>query len=265
VDGATHRTIRVSRNRDVVSVVLDRPAVLNALSAEMLGELLGVLPEIETSGARALVLSGEGRAFCSGADLTSLSDDVDLTDPGDVRRHMGRWSELILGIRKLPLPSVAAVAGPAYGGGCNLAAACDIVIAAESARFCQSYIDRGVTTDLGGSFLLARLIGWGRARRMLLTGEVVDGVTAAAIGLASEVVPDDQLADRADEMAATLAAKDPQVMEKMRRLLDEGTGGSLDEALDREGDEVAALLAELKFQNGLEAFATRSDARAKTT
>jgi 2-(1,2-epoxy-1,2-dihydrophenyl)acetyl-CoA isomerase len=263
VDGATHRTIRVSRKRDVVSVVLDRPAVLNALSAEMLCELLEALPEIETSGARAVVLSGEGRAFCSGADLTSLSDDVDLTDPEDVRRHMGRWSELILGIRKLPLPSVAAVRGPAYGGGCNLAAACDIVIAAESARFCQSYIDRGVTTDLGGSFLLARLVGWGRARRMLLTGEVVDGATAAAIGLASEVVPDDQLADRASEMASVLAAKDPYVMARMRRLLDEGTGGSLNEALDREGDDVAALLAQPKFQHGLDAFVTRGDIHAE--
>lgn len=246
----------------MVSLVLDRPDVLNALSAEMLGELLGVLPEIKASGAKALVISGKGRAFCSGADLTSLSEDVDLGDSGDVRRHMGRWSDLILGIRDLPLPSIAAVAGPAYGGGCNLAASCDIVIAAESARFCQSYIDRGVTTDLGGSYLLARLVGWGRARRMLLTGEVIDGATAAAIGLASEVVPDEELADRAQEIAAMLAVKDADVMAKMRRLLDDGTQGSLSEALDRERDDVAALLATPGFRCRLDAFAANTDSNS---
>ena len=204
-----------------------------------------------------LILKGEGRSFCSGADLKSLPDDVDLTDIEDVRRHMRRWRDVVMGIRSLPLPSVAAVAGHAYGGGLNLALACDLVVVAESARLCQSYVDRGVPTDLGGSYVFPRLVGWGRARRLLLTGEVIDGPEAERIGLAASVVADDRLYVEARMLASTLATKDPGAVAHMRRLLDEGVEGGLEEALDREGEAVAALLTTPDIAKKLQSYQKR--------
>jgi 2-(1,2-epoxy-1,2-dihydrophenyl)acetyl-CoA isomerase len=252
-----YETIRLEADgEDLLWLVLDRPRVLNALSAAVLGELLDALPRIARSGARALIVRGEGRSFCSGADLMSLPDDVDLGDTDDIRRHMRRWRDVILGIRKLPVPSVAAVTGHAYGGGLNLALACDLVVVSESARLCQSYVDRGVPTDLGGSYVFPRLVGWGRARKLLLTGEVIDGIEAERIGLAASVATEDDLYAKARELAALLAAKDPTVIVEMRRLLDEGVEGSLDEALDREGEAVTSLLAAPGIREKLQSYRT---------
>lgn len=249
-----YRTLTLERAGDVATLTLDRPDVLNALSLELLGELLEALRELSSSDARVLILTGRGRAFSSGADLSSIAVDADLADPGSVRVLMDKWRDAILAIRGLPIPSIAAVAGPAYGGGCNLALACDLVVAAESARFCESYVDRGVTTDLGGSYILPRIVGVGRARQLLLTGEVIDGRRAEQIGLASEVVVDEDLEARTMELAATLASKDPTVLRKMRSLIDAGLDGSLAEALDREGEQVASLLGSPVFQRRLESF-----------
>lgn len=249
-----YRTIRLEWDGPLVWLVLDRPEVLNALSAEVLSELLDALAVIAESQARVLVLRGEGRAFCSGADLKSLSSDVELTDISDIRLHMDRWRDVVTGIRDLPMPSVAAVNGPAYGGGCNLALACDVVIAGESARFCQSYVDRGVTTDLGGSFLFPRLVGWGRARYLLMTGDVIDGATAFSLGMAAKVVPDAELLDETRSIALDLAAKDPRIVLAMRELLDSGQEGTLAEALDREGEQVAAILSTTDFRRRLDTF-----------
>lgn len=258
---STYRTIRLEWDGPLVWLVLDRPEVLNALSADVLKELLDALGVIAESQAHVLVLRGEGRAFCSGADLKSLSSDVDLSDVADVRRHMARWRDVITGIRDLPMPSVAAVGGPAYGGGCNLALACDVVVAAESARFCQSYIDRGVTTDLGGSFLFPRLVGWGRARHLLLTGDVIDGATAFTLGMAAKVVPDLGLLEEARSIAIALAEKDPRIVLAMRELLDQGQEGTLSDALDREGEQVAATLATPEFRLHLQKFSNQNRER----
>lgn len=253
-----YRTIRLEWDGPLVWLTLDRPEVLNALSAAVLEELLDALGVVADSQARTLILSGEGRAFCAGADLKSLPTDVDLSDGDDVKRHMKGWRDVVTGIRELPIPSVAAVGGPAYGGGCNLALACDVVVASESARFCQSYVDRGVTTDLGGSFIFPRLIGWGRARYLLLMGEVVDGATAAEIGMVAKVVPDDELAQEARTIATMLSGKDPDVLMAMRDLLTEGQGGTLAEALDREGEYVTSILTTPEFQQRLETFTGRN-------
>jgi 2-(1,2-epoxy-1,2-dihydrophenyl)acetyl-CoA isomerase len=236
-------TIRLEEEGEVLWLVLDRPETLNALSGQMQTELIDAIGSIAGIGAKAVILTGEGRSFCSGADLRRLPEDVDLSDIGAMREFMRGWADVILGIRQLPVPTVAAVAGHAYGGGLNLALACDIVIVTPDSRLCQSYVDRGVPTDLAGSFILPRLVGWGRARRMLLSGEVIDGEEAVHIGLASVVAGEASLHDEARRWATRLAAKDPQAVAGMRTLIDSGTDGSLEEALEREGEAVAAVLA----------------------
>ncbi|MCB1246425.1 MAG: enoyl-CoA hydratase/isomerase family protein, partial [Acidimicrobiia bacterium] len=228
---------------DIVWLVLDRPETLNALSGEMQSELLHALAAIPSTGARAMILRGEGRSFCSGADLIRLPQDVDLADESATMEFMRGWAKVILGIRQLPMPSVAAVAGHAYGGGLNLALACDMVVVADDVKLCQSYVDRGVPTDLAGSYILPRLVGWGRARRMLLGGEVIGGAEAVEIGLASVLVELDSLYGTARSWAERLASKDPAAMSAMRMLIDSGTEGSITGALEREGRAVASVLA----------------------
>jgi len=251
---APYETIALDTSGPVARLVLHRPEVLNALSARMLDELLDALVVLGDGEPRALLVTGAGRAFCSGADLRSLSTDVDLSDRAEVVAHMTKWRRVIAGIRALPMPSVAAVQGAAYGGGANFALACDIVVAAESAIFCQSYIDRGVSTDLGGSYALPRLVGAARARYLLLTGLQVTGNQAADMGMVARVVADDDLEAEAGRLGAELAAKHPDAMQAMRRVLDAGLTGTLEEALDREGEQVADLLTSSAFRNRLAAF-----------
>jgi 2-(1,2-epoxy-1,2-dihydrophenyl)acetyl-CoA isomerase len=225
----------------------------------MLDELLDAVTVVGGSSARVLLVAGEGRAFCSGADLRSLPRDVDLSDRNSVIGHMTKWRDLISGIRALPIPTVAAVQGPAYGGGANLALACDIVVATQSAVFCQSYVDRGVSTDLGGSYVLSRLVGQAKARYLLLTGATVSGLEAAAMGMVARAVPDEDLDRVAAELADELAAKDPAALRAMREVLEAGGSGTLDDALHREGEKVADLLTSSEFRARLAAFMGESE------
>lgn len=251
-----NQTIRVEPTGRVLWVTLDRPHVINALSSAMLTELTTMFETTDRYGCRALVLRGGGRGFSSGADLRSLANDVDLTDQAAIVTYMARWRRLILAMRQCAIPTVAAVHGPAYGGGLNLALACDLVVVARDARLCQSYIDRAVSTDLGGSYLFPRLAGWGRARRYLLTGEAFDGAEAERIGLAASVVAESELVTEASRLAELLADKDPAAVSEMRRVLDAGESGTLARALEAEGRAIARLLTSDTFRARLKAFAS---------
>jgi 2-(1,2-epoxy-1,2-dihydrophenyl)acetyl-CoA isomerase len=242
---ARYDTLRLFGRDDggVLTLELHRPHVLNAMSARMRTELLQVLADVTSGPWRALVLRGAGRAFCSGADLGAYLDEVDVEDAGAVRAYISEWHRVVRGIRALPVPSVAAVHGAAYGGGCNLALACDLVVVADSALLCQPYVDIGATADLGASWTLSRLVGLARARRLVLLGEVVNAEEAVAIGLAVERVTDERLAARSADFAARLAEKDPDALLANRRLLDAGAGTSLDRALDDEVEANVRLLS----------------------
>src|SRR5690242_13273343 len=137
-------TVRIQHDGPVASLILDRPARYNAMSAAMRHDLAGALAELAASDARAVVVRGEGDAFSAGADLHSLSDDVDLDDPAAIRDYVLGWSHNVIALRDLPVPTIAAVRGAAYGGGFSLAIACDIVIASRTARFNTQYVNIGI-------------------------------------------------------------------------------------------------------------------------
>ena len=156
-------TVRVEEHGSIATMVLDRPARMNAMSGEMSRDVRAALSDVAASGARALVVRGEGSAFSAGADLHSLAEDIDLDDPAAVRDYVMSWSNNVLALRALPMPSIAAVEGPAYGGGFSFALACDIVIAASTARFNTQYVNIGINPDLGSSWTLPRTVGPARA------------------------------------------------------------------------------------------------------
>ena len=212
------------------TVTLARPDRLNALSAQTVDELRAVVEEVAASGARCLLITGEGRGFSSGADLAgegALPDDVGAS----LEKH---FNPLIEALFALDLPVVAAVNGPAAGAGCSLALSADIVIAARSAYFLQAFVNVGLIPDAGATWLLPRLAGRARAMEMMMLGERVPADKAAEWGLISRVVEDEHLASEAVLLATSLARGPTVALGLIRRLAREAEQMSLTEALAAE-------------------------------
>jgi 2-(1,2-epoxy-1,2-dihydrophenyl)acetyl-CoA isomerase len=241
--------LRLEADGELLWVYLNRPTRLNAMTDRMLREFQSLYRGVEAGGWRCVVLAGEGRAFCAGADLGQINNVIDFTDAEQVREYLDSgWQRVVESMRTVAVPTVAAVHGPAYGGGANLALAADLVVAAESAVFCQSYVDRGISPDLGGTVILPRLVGVQQARRQLLLGEPVNAAEALRIGMVCCVVPDDELRPRARALARTLAAKDTRALNVIRRLVDENVTQPLRTALANESRGVGETLGGPVFE-----------------
>ena len=198
----------------VATLTLNRPDSLNALNAAMLDEMRAAIEGLPSSGARALLLTGAGRGFSSGADLASgggLPEDVGAA----LEAH---FNPLVEALFALPLPVVAAVNGPCAGAGCSLALAADLVIAGRSAYFLQAFINIGLIPDAGATWLLPRLAGRARAMEMMMLGERVPAEQAADWGLISRVVEDEDLAEEAVALAVRLAQGPTVAYGLLRRL-----------------------------------------------
>ena len=247
-------TVRVERRGAVMTMVLDRPSRLNALSAAMSRDVRFALTEIAASGARALVVRGEGTAFSAGADLHSLADDIDLDDAAAVRDYVMGWSSNVLALRALSMPSIAAVEGPAYGGGFSLALACDVVIAASTARFNTQYVNIGINPDLGSSWTLPRTIGPALARYLMLRGNEISGTEAHRIGMVAEVTEPGHASARAHELADELTARSPSSVASIRALLESAQRSTLESAVADEATAIAAAFATPDFRAALTAF-----------
>ena len=200
--------------RDAVAwVTLNRPRLRNAVDVRMRNALLAAIEEIrDDPGIRAAVVTGSGTAFCSGADLSA--DPVEASprrrrgDTGIIAREDARrfgWWRVIKAVWENEKPFIAAVNGPAYGFGCNFALACDLVIAAQSATFCEIFVRRGLPLEALGAYVLARSLSPVRAKEIALLGDAISASQAAEWGLANRCVPDDQVLTVAGELAARLA------------------------------------------------------------
>lgn len=208
-------TVRTDVVEDCITVVtLDRPKSLNAMNSELVTELHDVLDGIRRDReCRVVILTGEGRGFCSGLDLRGFGVPPDVGDVGPVPAGMTTQQHiaaLVPKLRSLRQPVIAAVNGPAAGGGLALALASDVRIAAESAKFNVAFIRIGVSgCDIGVSWLLPRLIGASRAFELMLTGRIIDAAEADRIGLVLKVVPDGTVLDAALETARLIARNTP--------------------------------------------------------
>jgi enoyl-CoA hydratase len=198
----------------ITRITLDRPAKLNAMNVELISELHDALDAIRTDRAcRAVIITGAGRGFCAGLDLGGYGVAPGGEDVGPVQTNMAiqkHIAALVPKLRSLPQPVIAAVNGPAAGGGLALALASDIRIASTTARFNVAFVRIGLSgCDIGVSWLLPRLIGASRAWELMLTGRIIDASRAAEIGLVSTVVDDDALMDTAMTIAGEIRANSP--------------------------------------------------------
>lgn len=199
-----YETFLYSQQNGIVTITLNRPEKLNALSDQMIRELCKVTSELkEDDSTKVVVITGSGRAFCAGGDLNAEI----FTTPSSVelKKVLNKTHQYIFNLRTMEKPVIAAVNGLAVGGGCDLTLACDIRIASDTSRFSLAYANVGLHPDLGASYLLAPLVGFGKACELLFTGKMIDAREAERIRMVNEVVPAAQLMDKVTEMAQAIA------------------------------------------------------------
>jgi 2-(1,2-epoxy-1,2-dihydrophenyl)acetyl-CoA isomerase len=217
-----YETIQLELRGAVCILTLNRPERLNALNVQVAKDFKAALNEALDLGARAIVLTGAGRAFCAGGDLREMQEIA--KNEGRVEAFFDEplklLNEAILLIRQTPVPFIAAVNGVASGGGCNLALACDLVVAAESAKFNQAFIKIGLTPDCGATFILPRLVGWKRATELLFTGDLISASAAAEMGMINSVAPDAELMSRVMALAEKLAQAPTAAIGEIKMLLE---------------------------------------------
>jgi 2-(1,2-epoxy-1,2-dihydrophenyl)acetyl-CoA isomerase len=237
----------------VVTITLNRPDKLNSFTRKMHEELAVALVETQTSDARALVLTGAGRGFCAGQDLADLDfTPGSMTDLGDVIDR--QFNPLIRRLQAMPMPVIAAVNGTAAGAGANLAFACDIVLAARSASFIQSFVKIGLVPDSGGTWFPPRRIGFARALGLAITGDKLSAEKAESWGLIWQAVDDSELASTASELAVRLAQQPTQAIVATRLAMRSGMTQTLDQQLDVERDLQRELGASHDYAEGVRAF-----------
>ena len=248
-----------TETRDAVGlVVLDRPKVLNALNRQLIEELCEALARFDADDAiGAMVITGNEKAFAAGADISEMvdKDSMDMFSA----RHFEGW-ERFERVRK---PVIAAVAGYALGGGCELAMACDIVIAADNARFGQPEIKLGVLPGLGGTQRLPRVAGKAKAMDMCLTARMMDAEDAERSGLASRVVPLDRLLDEAMEAAAVIASMSRPAVLMVKEAIDRAYETNLQSGLDAERALFNMSFSSEDKHEGMRAFLEKRAARWK--
>lgn len=241
----------------VVTVRMNRPERLNALSVAMTDALGAAIGEASRAGARVLVLRGAGPAFCVGADLKErrgMDDEARW-------RHNRAINAAADALAAAPMPTVALINGHALGGGCELALACDLRYAAEDAQIGLTEAKVGAVPGAGGSQRLPRVVGVPRALELMLLGEPVLGRRAEAIGLVHAAIPGDELAERVMRLAALLAARSPSASRTLKDLVYGGRELPLADALAREGQAVREILASDDYAEGLAAFAEKRPPR----
>lgn len=230
-------TIRLAHNGSVATLTLNRPERLNAAPPQMFEEIGAALQGLPASGARALVITGEGRAFCSGADLQNRAAAAGQA-PGD-RAYQAltqSYAPTMRALAELPLPVVAAVAGPAAGIGCSLALAADFVVAGRSAYFLQAFVNIGLVPDGGTTWMLPRQIGKARAAQMMMLGERIGAEQAEQWGLIYRVVDDAALQAEATALAERLAQGPTVALGLIRRSLARGLELDYAQALTLEAE-----------------------------
>jgi 2-(1,2-epoxy-1,2-dihydrophenyl)acetyl-CoA isomerase len=249
--------VETSREGAVMTITLNRPDVLNAFNAAMHKALGEALEEATDSAVRAVVLTGAGRGFCVGQDLTEFRDAS-----GDIGSRLREtYHPNVMAIRELEKPVIAAVNGAAAGAGLSFACACDIRIAADSASFVPAFINIGLVPDSGSTHFVTRLLGYARAFEWMTSGRKLGASEAQEWGLVSEVVEGDDLAGRAAELAAQLAAMPTRGVGMTKLLFDEAAHNTLEEQLELEALLQTAATQTADFKEGVNAFLEKREPR----
>lgn len=236
----------------IVTITLNRPEKRNAFSPEMSESIRLVVEDAASDdSARVLVITGNGTAFCSGADVKAMASDG--------RELGGGHVNLPLLLHQFDKPVIAAINGVAVGGGLDLALACDIRIASDQSRFAEVFIRRGLIPAMGGIFFLPRLVGLDRACQMIWTGDMINAEEAERIGLVTSVVPHDELQSATLELAEKLAKGPPLAIQKAKRAIYDGMGHDLEASLEATRTAITELSSTEDHAEGARAFVEKRE------
>lgn len=249
-------TVKYEFNENVATITFNRPEALNALSLQLSKDVRAAIEKAVADNARAVVLTGEGRAFCSGGDLREMQSmwqkegriEAFLEEP------LKALHDVILLIRETPIPFVAAVQGVCAGAGTNFALACDIVLAAENASFNEAFVRIGLSPDCGGSFFLPRAVGEKLAAELMMTGDTVSAERALSIGMINRVVPQNELMTEATAMANRLALAPTAAIGRVKRMLNASFSNDLSQQLTLEHECQIESGRGNDFKEGVSAF-----------
>jgi len=250
--------VRVEREGGVAVLTVDRQEKLNALDGQVIEEIGQALLELESEGPRAIIVTGAGeRAFIAGADIRAMS----VMDPIEAKRFSEIGHAAMALLDRSPIPTIAAVNGYALGGGCEVAIACDIRIAAENATFGFPEVGLGILPGLGGTQRLPRLVGPALAKELIFTGRRIGAEEARGIGLANRVVGQGEALDAAKEMAAEISANGPLAVRYAKAATNRALDVDLISGLEFEADQFALLFATEDAREGMNAFGEKRKPR----
>jgi len=252
----TFETIRFEKKEQIATITLNRPENMNTYNATMLNELLSALEETAVDEeVRAVILTGEGRAFCAGADVKGVEALIGLQE---VRKENQDILKLIvrgvLAIRQMPKPVVAAVNGVAAGGGANFVLACDIIVASEKAKLAENFINIGLVPDGGGTFFLPQQIGYHRSAEIIFTGKILSAQEAFDLGLYNRIAAPEELLDTAWNLAQELAQKPTLAIAAGKSILNREVIPRLRAFLEDEAHHQRLMVATQDAREGMTAF-----------
>ena len=239
----------------VALITLNRPEVMNAFSDTMREDLLRAVREAASNTeVRCVVITGAGRAFCAGGDIASMAELQDKGDTSVIDRRMTLGSQVVRCLHEMPKPVIAAINGAAAGAGMNLALACDIRLAATSARFSESFVKIGLVPDWGGTYLLTQIVGTGKALELMMSGDRIDAEEAFRLGLLNRIFPDETFREDALCVAQQFAAGPPGTLAHIKRAVYIGATGTLVEACAYEAEAQRQVFLSNDAREGMRAF-----------
>jgi methylglutaconyl-CoA hydratase len=247
-----YSTLLLEITGNLATITLNRPEKRNAISTQMMAELQTALDEVEKTHARVGVITGAGKAFCAGMDLDMLAA-IAKQSPAENQEDSRRIAKMFRRIWSFPRPLIAAVNGPAFAGGCGVATLCDFTLATPEAKFGYTEVKIGFLPAIVSVFL-TRQIGEKRSRDLLLTGRILEAPEAKEFGLVSEIVPAENLMERAHELANVLIAASPSSLTRSKHLLVSSAAAGVDHDLERAILENARIRCTPDFQEGLASF-----------
>jgi len=252
-----YSTIILEKKNYIAKLTLNRPERFNAVSQQMLEELLVAFDDVDKDeSVRVLVITGAGKGFCAGADVTGMPG-------GGAPQQVVLGSTIIRSLRMVEKPVIAMINGPAVGGGCALALACDMRVGSENARFMNAFVRRGLSSGWAGPWLYPRLMGLGKAMEILLTGDFLEAQEAERIGVLNKLVPTEDLEKETMALASKIAAGPPIAIRETKRLVYEGLESEFQTALQSsdKGEYVTAVTED--FLEGVKAFMEKRSAEFK--
>jgi enoyl-CoA hydratase/carnithine racemase len=250
-----YRSIIYKKERHMVTIILNRPRSLNALNGEMIDELWHAVRQVgDDPEVKVLLLTGAGRAFCFGADISEFRQAQEQAGQGLVWNMLSKSQDIIRLLTGMPKPTIAALNGFATGLGLDLAIACDLRIAAERAKLGEAFVSMGLVPDGGGTFLLPRLVGLAKAAEMIFTGKAIDATEAERIGLINRVVPTQDLIKSAHELADKLAKGPSLAIGLAKEAIWRNLSQDLDSALNYEAKSQRNCLESEDHREAIKAF-----------